>query len=83
MENQKIMFTPYKIVFAPGEGEYEEKKSRFIAHVAPAESEEEAAEFIERMRNFSGLSAERLRRSRQQKLSLISSCRRGNSSTTS
>lgn len=50
MENQKIMFTPYKIVFAPGEGEYEEKKSRFIAHVAPAESEEEAAEFIERMR---------------------------------
>lgn len=45
-----MMFVPYQIILEPGEGEYEEKRSRFIAHVEPVESEEEAAEFIERMR---------------------------------
>lgn len=40
-------FLPYKIVYEPGTGEYEEKKSRFIANVMPVNSEEEAAAFIE------------------------------------
>ncbi len=40
----------YKIVYEGGEDEIIEKKSRFIATVIPADSEEEALEFIEAMR---------------------------------
>ncbi len=40
-------FEPYKIIEYGGTGEIEEKKSRFIAHVAPAFTEEEALLFIE------------------------------------
>lgn len=40
-------FSPYKVVYQGGEGEITEKKSRFIATVAPVESEEEAAAFID------------------------------------
>ncbi|MBR5951890.1 MAG: YigZ family protein, partial [Pseudobutyrivibrio sp.] len=36
----------FKIVYEAGHGEIEEKKSRFIAHVAPVTSEEEAVSFI-------------------------------------
>ncbi len=38
---------PYKIIEYGGMGEIEEKKSRFIAHVAPAHTDEEALSFIE------------------------------------
>lgn len=38
---------PYKIIAYGGTGEIEEKKSRFIAHVASASTEEEALVFIE------------------------------------
>ena len=31
-----------KIIYKEGEGEIEEKKSRFIAHVYPVQSEEQA-----------------------------------------
>lgn len=40
----------YKIVFEGGEDEIIEKKSRFIATVIPADSEEEALTFIEAMK---------------------------------
>lgn len=40
-------FEPYKIIEYGGTGEIEEKKSRFIAHVAAASTEEEALAFIE------------------------------------
>lgn len=40
----------YKTVFEGGTGEIVEKKSRFIAHVAHVESEEEALDFIEGIR---------------------------------
>ena len=40
----------YRIVFDGGEDEIVEKKSRFIATVIPAETEEEALAFIEAMR---------------------------------
>ena len=36
----------YRIVYQGGTGEIEEKKSRFIAHIAPVTSEEEAVQFI-------------------------------------
>ena len=38
---------PYKIIAYGGTGEIEEKKSRFIAHVAAVATEEEALAFIE------------------------------------
>ena len=44
------MLTEYKIVYAGGEGEIVEKKSRFIATVVPVETEEKALAFIESMR---------------------------------
>ena len=47
MMHQKEIFLPYKIIEEPGEGEYEEKKSRFIANIVPAASEEEAVAFID------------------------------------
>lgn len=37
----------YYIVEAPGTGEIVEKKSRFIAHVLPVDTEEQALEYIE------------------------------------
>ena len=40
-------FEPYKIIEYGGMGEIEEKKSRFIAHVASVSTEEEAIAFIE------------------------------------
>lgn len=40
-------FEPYKIIEYGGVGEIEEKKSRFIAHVASVSTEEEAVAFIE------------------------------------
>ena len=36
----------YKTVYQGGQGEIVEKKSRFIAHVQPVASEEEAIDFI-------------------------------------
>ena len=47
MENKK---EPYKVVLQGGTGEIEEKKSRFIANVAPVQTEEEALGYIEAMR---------------------------------
>ncbi|MCM1156822.1 MAG: YigZ family protein [Roseburia sp.] len=41
---------PYKVVTEGGTGEYEEKKSVFIANVAPVQTEEEALAFIETMK---------------------------------
>ena len=46
MESGKY-FESYKIIESGGVGEIEEKKSRFIAHVAAANTEEEALAFIE------------------------------------
>lgn len=40
----------YRIVYEGGEGEITEKKSRFIATVRPIETEEEAIEFIAKMK---------------------------------
>lgn len=46
MEREQI-FLPYKILQKGASSEIVEKKSRFIAVLAPAESEEEASAFIE------------------------------------
>ena len=46
-ENRK---EPFKIVERGGSGEIEEKKSRFIGTVSPAETEEEALSFVESMK---------------------------------
>ena len=46
MESGKT-FEPYKIIENGGVGEIEEKKSRFIAHVSAANTEEQALAFIE------------------------------------
>ena len=40
----------YRVLLEGGEGEYVEKKSRFIATVRRCESEEEATAFIEEMK---------------------------------
>lgn len=40
----------YRIVYEGGEAEIVEKKSRFIAHIAPATTEEEAVAFIEKIK---------------------------------
>lgn len=45
--DSKQSFLPYKVLKEGGSGEIVEKKSRFIATLAPANSEEEAAAFIE------------------------------------
>ena len=50
MGDAKQEFPHYKIVYRQGLGEYEEKKSRFIANVAPVSTEGEATAFIEAMR---------------------------------
>lgn len=39
-----------KILVSPGVGEYEEKKSRFIAHLASVSTEEEAVAFFDEMK---------------------------------
>ena len=44
------MLERYRTVYVGGEGELVEKKSRFIATVVPAQTEEEALSFIERTR---------------------------------
>ncbi len=41
---------PYRVLLEGGQGEYEEKKSRFIATLRPCASEEEAVRFIEEMK---------------------------------
>ncbi|MBR6769904.1 MAG: YigZ family protein [Lachnospiraceae bacterium] len=49
MEEQKV-FLPYKIIKEGGSGEIIEKKSRFIATLAPTVSEEESIAFIDKIR---------------------------------
>jgi len=44
------MANKYRTVYVGGEGEIEEKKSRFIAHIRPVHSEEEASAFIAEMK---------------------------------
>ena len=44
------MLLEYRIAYKGGEGEIVEKKSRFIATVLPVDQEEEALEFIEKMK---------------------------------
>ena len=44
------MLSEYRIAYEGGEGEIVEKKSRFIATVLPVDREEEALEFIEKMK---------------------------------
>lgn len=48
MENRKT--ESYRVLLEGGEGEYEEKRSRFIATVRRCGSEAEAAAFVEEMR---------------------------------
>ena len=43
------MLEKYKVVYKGGQDEIIEKKSRFIATVAPVESEEEALAFIDKV----------------------------------
>lgn len=50
MEETIIQPNSYRVLLEGGQGEYEEKKSRFIATVRKCESEEEAAAFIEEMK---------------------------------
>jgi len=50
MDKEKEILEDYKILVQGGEGEIEEKKSRFIATLRPVETEEEAAAFIEEMK---------------------------------
>lgn len=44
------MAKTYKVVYQEGVGEISEKKSRFIAHVVPVETQKEAEEFFNRMK---------------------------------
>ena len=46
----KIEYPSYRVVYQAGSGEYEEKKSRFIANVVPVSSEEDATAFIDSIR---------------------------------
>ena len=50
MAENKKEFPPYKVVYGQGTGEYEEKKSRFIASVSPVSGEQEALAFIDCIR---------------------------------
>lgn len=47
---QELQGGRYRVLLSGGQGEYEEKKSRFIATVRPCQSEAEAAAFIEEMK---------------------------------
>ena len=40
----------YKVLYQAGEGEIEEKKSRFIAHTLPVNSEDEAVAFLNKIK---------------------------------
>ena len=44
------MIESYKIAYRGGQGEIEEKKSRFICNIRPVKTEEEAVAFIEEMK---------------------------------
>ena len=46
----KTEYPSYRVVYQAGSGEYEEKKSRFIANVVPVSSEEDATAFIDSIR---------------------------------
>ena len=48
-ENTRIP-KPYQVLLTAGEAEIVEKKSRFIAYLAKCESEEEATDFIEKIK---------------------------------
>ena len=50
MKKKKKELFPYKTVMRDGEDEIVEKKSRFIAHVKPVTTEEEALQFIEELK---------------------------------
>lgn len=50
MSDIKQAYECYKMIEEGGQGEIEEKKSRFIATVRPVKTEEEAATFIEEMK---------------------------------
>ena len=50
MKQTEIQPDSYRVLLKGGQGEYEEKKSRFIATVQRCESEEEAAAFIEEIK---------------------------------
>ncbi|MBQ8592265.1 MAG: YigZ family protein [Lachnospiraceae bacterium] len=50
MSEEKQICETYKMLEEGGQGEIEEKKSRFIATVRPVKTEEEAAAFIEEMK---------------------------------
>ena len=50
MAEDQRKYPSYRIVCQKGYGEYEEKKSRFIASVAPAATEQEALDFIDAVR---------------------------------
>ena len=49
-ESKNMDNISYKIVYESGQGEIVEKKSRFIAHVFPIASEEEALQHIEKIK---------------------------------
>lgn len=44
-----------KIIYKEGEGKIEEKKSRFIAHVYPVQSEEQAVSYINEVKRNTGM----------------------------
>lgn len=50
MRQTEIQPDSYRVLLKGGQGEYEEKKSRFIATVQKCESEDEAVAFIEDMK---------------------------------
>ncbi|MDR2889729.1 MAG: YigZ family protein [Lachnospiraceae bacterium] len=49
-ENRLCVNRPYYVIADKGSGEIVEKKSRFIANLAPVESEEDALRFIEEVK---------------------------------
>lgn len=53
----------FRVVYRGGEGDYVEKKSRFIATVRPVESEAEATAFINEMKKNTGMPGIIVRRS--------------------
>lgn len=50
MKETETQLDSYRVLLEGGQGEYEEKKSRFIATVQKCESEEEAVAFIEEIK---------------------------------
>ena len=50
IDMDKKIVESYRVLLEGGEGEYVEKKSRFIATIRRCESEEEAAAFMEEMK---------------------------------